>query len=517
MFYLNTTAPFESFQMAVKDTIYVDKTLMIEPLTKHIGVEKRFFCVTKPRRFGKSINANMLAAFYSKGVNAAELFVDKKIAVKVDCMTHLNQHNVIFISLNEMPRRCQCYEDYIDSIENCLIDDVLEAYPHLALKQFPSLSKMLSATGEKFIFILDEWDAIFYKKYMTAEKKESYLRFLEDLLKGQAYVELAYMTGVLPIAKYSSGSSLNMFTEYSFISDPRFDKYFGFTEQEVRELCRNYKKPSYSEIEDWYDGYYTFHGEHLNPRSVNLAFFDGVCRNYWTETGPMNEIEECIKQNVDAVRDDIVQLTAGIPVKIKLNGYSASDQRMTNRNEILSAMVVYGFLSYYNQTLRIPNHELMEKYNQVLTKKTMGRVAEIVNRSREILEATLREDSALVAAMLEEVHDREIPFFKYNDENSLSCVVTLCYLYARDFYRVEREEKSGKGFCDYLFTPIDPSDPAIILELKYGKSAEEALEQIKNKNYVQRLEDYSEILLVGINYNQKDDKHHQCVIERIKK
>lgn len=514
MFFLNTAAPFESFKKAVNNDIYVDKTLMIESVSHHIGKEKCHISITKPRRFGKSVNASMLAAFYTRGIDSSSVFLNRKIAGSSAAMKHLNSHNVFFISLNEMPRNCKCYEDYITSIEDCLISDVLEAYPQLKGRHFPNLNKMLSATGDGFIFILDEWDAIFYKSFMTDEDKEQYLNFWEGLLKGQPYVELAYMTGVLPIAKYSSGSALNMFVEYSFISDPCFSTYFGFTEDEVRALCEKHSVPSYEEIAYWYNGYYTNSGERLfNPRSVNNALCDGACRSYWTETGPMNEIEECIRHNVDAVRDDIVRLTAGIPVKIKLNGYSASDQRLTDRNEILSAMVVYGFLSYHNQTLRIPNHELMEKFNQTLGKKTMGEVASIVNRSREILEATLHCDADTVASILEDVHDREIPFFKYNDENSLSCVVTLCYLYARDLYRIKREEKSGKGFCDYLFIPLDPSDPAIILELKYGKSAGEAIEQIKRKNYIQQVDTYSEILLVGINYDKHAEKHHQCIIE----
>lgn len=518
MFYLNTTAPFEAFKMVVNDSIYVDKTLMIEPLSKHIGVEKRFFCVTKPRRFGKSINANMLAAFYSKAVDSSALFVDKKIADKEHSMKHLNQHNVIYISLNEMPRRCRCYDDYIDSIEDCLTDDLFAAYPNLASKRFPSLSKILSATGEKFVFILDEWDSIFYKDFMTTKDKENYLRFLEGLLKGQPYVELAYMTGVLPIAKYSSGSALNMFDEYSFLTDDLFDNYFGFTESEVSELCEHYSQPTFEEIKYWYDGYYTMDGKSLfNPRSVNIAFLRKKCRNYWTETGPMKEIEDCIRYNVDAVREDMVQLVAGNSVEIKLDGYSASDQSLETRNEILSAMVVFGFLSYHDQMLKIPNHELMEKFQRVLSIKGMGKVKQIVDRSEEMLRATIDGESEKVAAILEDIHDAEIPFLKYNDENSLSCVITLAYLAARDYYTVTREEKSGKGFCDYLFIPNRKSRAAIILELKYGKSAEEALEQIKSKNYAQRLEDYPEVLLVGINYNHKEDKHHQCVIERLEK
>ena len=518
MFYLNTRAPFEAFQMAINDKIYVDKTLMIEPLTRQIGVERRFFCVTKPRRFGKSINANMLAAFYSKGVNASVLFADKKIAERTDCLKHMNKHNVISVSLNQMPENCKSYTEFEDYIKKKLSFDLKMSYPVLKDFSFDALWDMFTAIGEKFIFILDEWDSIFYKDFMSERDKENYLRFLEGLLKGQPYVELAYMTGVLPIAKYSSGSALNMFMEYNFIDDPLFDSYFGFTEKEVRELCSHFEKPSYSEIAYWYDGYYTSDGERLfNPRSVNLALSDGVCRNYWTETGPMNEIADCIRNNVDAVREDMVQLVTGNLIEIKLDGYSASDQRLETRNEILSAMVVYGFLSYHDRILKIPNHELMEKFQRVLSIKGMGKVKQIVERSEEMLKATIDCDSEKVAAILEDIHDAEIPFIKYNDENSLSCVVTLAYLAARDYYTVTREEKSGKGYCDYLFIPNRKSRSAIILELKYGKSALEALDQIKKKNYIQKLEEHQCILLVGISYNPKDNKHHECIIEKLER
>lgn len=516
MFYLNTLAPFTAFEKIVKDDFYVDKTLMIQTVSERIGKEQCYLCITKPRRFGKSVNASMLAAYYSKAADASRLFAKKKIAGKRASTIHRNKHNVIFMALNRYPDVCNKYQDFISYVQSNLVDDLYEMYPFLQEKPYRSLSDLFFLSGDRFIFILDEWDSVFHKSFMTQGDKEAYLRFWESLLKNQPYVELAYMTGVLPVARYSSGSALNMFAQYSFINDPKFDTFFGFTEDEVLNLCQKYPKPAYETIKYWYDGYYTSTGKPLfNPRSVTQALADGICGNYWTETGPMNEIEECIRHNVDAVRDDIVELTAGNPVRIKLNGYSASDQRLTERNEILSAMVVYGFLSYYNQTVRIPNHELMEKFNQVLRKKTMGIVADIVDRSREIFEATVRGDADRVAAILEDVHDREIPFLQYNDENSLSCAITLCYLYARDFYHMEREEKSGKGYCDYLFTPLDDSDPAIILELKYGKSAEEAIDQIKLKNYIQKVEKFQKILLVGINYNKGGNKKHQCIIEQL--
>lgn len=277
---------------------------------------------------------------------------------------------------------------------------------------------MFLDSEDSFIFVLDEWDSVFYRDFMKKEDKEAYFLFLKNLLKDQPYVDLAYMTGVLPIAKYSSGSELNMFDEYNFMNDNIYDRYFGFSEEEVNKLCQKQDKICFEEIKQWYDGY-----------------------------------------------------------------------------------------------LMIPNRELMEKFQRVLSRDSMGEIKEIVDRSREMLEATLACEEEKVAAILENMHDREIPFLQYGDENSLSCVITLCYLYARKDYRIEREEKSGKGYCDYFFFPRKAGKPAIILELKSGKSCEEGLEQIKKKDYLQKAKQYKKALLVAINYDK--EKHHTCRIERI--
>ena len=351
---------------------------------------------------------------------------------------------------------------------------------------------------------------------MSEKDKMDYLQFLKGLLKDQSYVDLAYMTGVLPIAKYSSGSELNMFREYNFMNDSIYDEYFGFTEEEVKKLCQKHSSPTYDELQYWYNGYYLSNGNRLfNPRSVNNALSDGICRNYWTETGPMNEIADCIEHNVDEVREDIVNLVAGNTIEVHLDGYSVTQLQLDTRDEILSAMVVFGFLSYHDGYLTIPDYELMQKFNRVLSRESMGGVKKIVDQSKAMLEATINQDEKRVAEILESVHDQEISFLNYNDENSLSCVISLCYLYARNDYDIIREEKSGKGYVDYLFIPKRKEYPAIVLELKYNKSATEAIEQIKKKNYIKKVKDYDEILLIGINYD--GNKHHECMIEKVKK
>jgi len=519
MNYLNTEEPYLLYREAVRNDIFVDKSMLIDAVSKRIGTKSKYLCITRPRRFGKSINAQMLGAYYTRGADGHPLFERLKIADAENCQKYQNSHNVIFADMSRLPDFCNSYPEYISAVIEGLREDLRETYPALGRKQYTSVSQMFRDSGDSFIFIIDEWDSVFYKDFMTVADKNAYLSFLKNLLKDQSYVELAYMTGVLPVAKYSSGSELNMFDEYNFINDTVYDAYFGFSEKEVRVLCEEHTKTlSFEDLKKWYDGYYLSDGGSLfNPRSVVSALSRGVCLNYWTETGPMNEIANCIEQNTAAVREDIVKMTAGIPVEVELEGYSASELQLNTRNEILSAMVVFGFLTYYDGYLRIPNHELMEKYQKVLARDSMGEVKEIVDSSRKMLEATLAADSDKVAMMLEQVHDREIPFLQYNDENALSCVITLCYLYARRDFVVEREAKSGKGYCDYLFLPKKSKKPAIILELKVNDTCEHAIAQIKKKDYLEKAGQYAEeILLVGISYD-KTAKKHQCKIEKVNK
>lgn len=515
MNYLNTKTSNILFEKAVKSKYYVDKSRMIGTVCENIGTEGQYICITRPRRFGKTINANMLSAYLTKGADSRVLFDHLKIAEAEAYGRHQNQHNVIHMDLSKLPDGCGSYEEYRRHVTDQLAEDLLEAYPKLREKEYNSVYQMFLDSGDRFVFVLDEWDAVFSRNFMGEAEKEEYLLFLKGLLKDQPYVDLAYMTGVLPVAKYSSGSELNMFDEYNFMNDNIYDQYFGFSEEEVRRLCQKQEKVSFEEMKQWYDGYYLSDGKSLfNPRSVNRALTRGICLNYWTETGPMNEIADCVEHNVDEVREDVVRLVAGIPVEAELDGYSAAELKLDSRDEILSAMVVYGFLAYYDGCLTIPNRELMEKFQRVLSRDSMGEVKEIVDRSREMLEATLACEEEKVAGILEEAHDRELPFLQYGDENSLSCVITLCYLYARKDYRIEREEKSGKGYCDYFFHPRKTGKPAIILELKAGKSCEAALAQIKKKNYLQKAESYKEVLLVAVNYDK--DKRHTCRIERMR-
>lgn len=255
MFYLNVPAPKLLFQRAKNSQIFVDKSLLIENVSKQINTNEQYICVTRPRRFGKTINANMLAAYYTKGLDSGSLFAGLEISKQKTYPEHLNQHNVVRIDFSQMPDDCRSYTAYISDIQNMLRKDLGKAYPHLDPLVYSSLSSLFEATGDSFIFILDEWDAIFHKRFLTEEDREEFLEFLRKLLKDKAYVELAYMTGVLPIAKYSSGSALNMFREDHALKHGPYERFFGFTKTEVQALCKERQTICYQELKQWYDGY----------------------------------------------------------------------------------------------------------------------------------------------------------------------------------------------------------------------------------------------------------------------
>lgn len=362
---------------------------------------QKYLCITRPRRFGKSVMANMVAAFFGKAVDAEKLFERLAIARNEYYKTHLNKHNVVFIDFSEVPRDCTNYKQYITRIQDGINNDLAKAYDDLSIDttraSWDISADIFQEKGEKFIFIMDEWDAMFHMSFITREDKEAYLLFLKSLLKGKVYVELAYMTGVLPIAKYSGGSELNMFLEYDMATKRKFSEYFGFLDSEVDELFERYQKgtahPAVTreELRMWYDGYCTAKGKRIyNPRSVVCALTDNELSNYWTSSGPYDEIFYYIRNNIQDVRDDIVLMVSGEPVPIVLQGYAVTGTELKTKNQIYSAMVVYGLLTYENKMVSIPNKELMDKFRELLlNNNSLGYVYNLARESERMLAATL--------------------------------------------------------------------------------------------------------------------------------
>jgi len=388
--YLNTNASYKDFQMLSNDKYFVDKSAMIEKVSERIKTKNRYLCITKPRRFGKTSALNMLGAYYGKRFPSKAIFDNLNISRCQSYETHLNKYHIISFSLNELSGKGNAYKDYIERFNNVMENDIREAYPELAGKEFNSLSDLLTATGDEFIFIIDEWDYIFSHD-LYRENQSDFLEFLRNLLKDKPYVALAYMTGVLPIKKYSTGSALNMFDEYTMLNDSFFEEYFGFTEKEVEMLCNRQSRLALNEIAEWYNGYVAKDGGRIyNPRSVVLALINGKCQSYWTRTGKMDEVLFFLKYNIGEVRDDVIKMVNHIPVRMEiLEEYAAGQGSPANREEIYAAMIIYGLLSYHEGEIHVPNKELMLEFQKALKDDDFGYVAELVRNSTEVLNATL--------------------------------------------------------------------------------------------------------------------------------
>ena len=535
--YVNSKTAYTLYKSETAKPYFIDKTLILKELFPLVDEGNNYLCITRPRRFGKTVMANMIASFFSKGRNAEEVFETLKIHQEQDWQKHINRYNVIHIMFNDLPRKCNSYEQYIERIEEVLIDDLKKAYPDFAINEHRAIWDILleihsEKQEEKFIFVFDEWDFLFHQKFATEEDKALYLLFLRNLLKDRPYISLVYMTGILPIAKYSSGSELNMFAEYTMTSEERFSEYFGFTDTEVDMLYERYlnnnritKRITRDELRNWYDGYHTRMGERLyNPRSIVLSLSNNNTGNYWTSSGPYDEIFYYIENNVADVREDLALMAAGMAVPTKIQEYAATSMKLQTREEIFSAMVVHGFLTYENGKVMIPNKELMEKFSDMLKKESsLGYIYRLARESDRMLRATLDKDTDTMAQILELAHDTEVPLLSYNSEAELTAMINLVYLSARDHYRVEREEKVGIGFVDFIFYPItDMAGDCIILELKVDSAPEEAIRQIKDKKYALRfaarlggkVKYTGRILAVGISYDRKKKKH-SCKIEEI--
>lgn len=549
--YLNSKKASILYKTETEADYFVDKTALLDELAAlvdakdnpdeqnklHKGKGNKYICITRPRRFGKSVMASMVASYFGKGRDCRNIFDKLTVSSRYWYTAHLNSHNVIYITFNEVSQNCSSYQEYITRIQTRIVYDLIRDYPDIHIHEndavWDALNTILELGTEdaKFIFVLDEWDYIFHQNFVTEKDKIDYLRFLSNLLKGQPYVELVYMTGILPIAKYSSGSELNMFYEYTMASEEKYGNFFGFTDTEVDMLFERYQTLTPRQnvtrkgLREWYDGYHIKIGEKIyNPRSVVASLTNNNLGDYWTSAGPYDEIYYYINHNVAAVRDEIALIAAGIPIPAQICEFAATSMKLITKDEILSAMVVYGFLSYENGYVSIPNRELMKKFDRMLQKEvSLGYVHQLAIESERMLKATLTGDTDVMCEILEFAHNTEIPLLNYNNETDLTAIVNLVYLSARDYYRIEREDKAGIGYVDFIFYPeIDKNSAGIILELKIDSTPEDAIRQIIDKKYLLRFQGKlgeqpvytGKILAVGISYDKKTKKH-SCIVQTL--
>ncbi|MCD8337827.1 MAG: ATP-binding protein [Lachnospiraceae bacterium] len=543
-YYLNSILPFSLYKSETESPYFVDKTLFLRELFPLVEAGNKHICITRPRRFGKSVMAAMIGAFFSKGMDSSSIFDSLNIAKdlsgesgempekKSDYRKYMNQYHVLYINFIRPSSLSSSYEDFIGRIEKTMTKDLHKEFPNVGFWENASpledLSVIYAETGEKFILVFDEWDCIFHKDYITNDGRKKFINWLAALTKDTGYVALSYMTGVLPIAKYSSGSTINNFNEYTMATDDLYSAYFGFTDAEVDDLYLRYearisdRKISRRDLKDWYDGYHTPSSERMyNPRSVVEALTRNCIRSYWTRTGSYAEISAYIMNDRADVKKDVALMVAGEAVKANVEEYAATSMSLKTRNEILSAMVVYGFLNYEDGKVHIPNRELMDEFAKTIREKEdLGYIYNLAVASDRMLQATLKGDTKTMEEILQFAHDTETPLLDYNNETELTAIVNLVYLAARDTYYVERENKAGEGYADFIFYPERTGDDGLILELKVDGTPETAIQQIKDRKYVLKFQGKmaekkrhsGRILLIGIGYSRKRKDHH-CKVE----
>ena len=407
-----------SFKGSLRSKIYVDKSKLIAKTNEVLCTEQKYICVSRPRRFGKSMAANMLAAYYARSENTEELFQNLVISKDVSYKENLNQYDVIKINMQEFLSMAGTMEDMLGMLKNYLISDFAETYPEVRFRDEKNLIQVMkdvfSYTRCPFVILIDEWDCLFREYKQDKEAQKKYLDFLRVWLKDKDYVALAYMTGILPIKKYGSHSALNMFIEYSMTDPGDLAEYFGFTEQETSELCEKYEM-NFDEAKKWYDGYHLMVHRQMgneicsiyNPKSVVEAMMRHKFGTYWNQTETYEALKIYIQMDMDGLKDSVIRMLAGEEVPVNVGTFSNDMTTFATKDDVLTLLGHLGYLTYdsVNETVRIPNKEVSQEYVNAISTMNWYGVAESVEDSRKLLESLWALDEEAVAAGIEKAHD----------------------------------------------------------------------------------------------------------------
>ena len=517
---------------------YVDKTSLIPFINKTLNTESRYSCVTRCRRFGKSMAAKMLCAYYDKSCDSRELFRGLKAEQDKSFEKYLNKYSVIYLDVTSFTARPELGDRIVRVIQEKIIEELKDTFPDVRYKDNSDLMDTLAAihqeTDEKFFFIIDEWDAICRefpeRRKMKGDASgvaptilDEYVMLLRRLFKTQDSDEVfagAYLTGILPIKKYNTESALNNFREYSMINPGRMANVLGFTHDEVKELCHSFDM-DIKKMEQWYDGYRIGRASHIfNPYSVMRAIENDCYKSYWTTTGAYDSVVTYIQMNFEGLKDDVIRMLSGEHVYVNTFKFQ-NDMRIVNsKSDVFTVLIHLGYLAYDEDMKQcyIPNKEVGDEFLNAVEDTSWTRLVEAITVSQNLLAATISGNAQAVAQAIDIAHDENTSILAYNDENSLACVLSIAYIWAKNEYVIHREYATGKGYADLVMIPRrNVSKPAIVIELKYNHSADTAISQIKQKNYPAKLADYTgDVLLVGINYD-KESKQHTCKIEKYRK
>lgn len=515
----------DGFRTVIKKN-YVDKTEMIRYINGTLDSSEKLTCVSRPRRFGKSYAAKMLCAYYDRSCDSRELFQDFVISKTADFETHLNRYPVIYLDITWFISRAGEKENLqyvVKDIHQSVIEELCAEYPKT--KKQDTLQDMIfetaQKTGEKFIIIIDEWDALFRETKENKSLQEEYIQLLRGLFKSSGQtdqmIKAAYMTGILPIKKYGTQSAMTDFREFTMIRPGPMKQYMGFTEDEVSQLFHK-SVLDFEEAKRWYDGYRFGNDVHIyNPKSVIDALCFEEFGSYWPQSETYEALRIYIDMNLDGLKEAIMDLLTDHPCRINTLSFQNDMTSIRSKDDVLTLLIHLGYLSYdsMTKTVTIPNEEIRQEFLNAVENGERAELIRLIEQSDRLYEDTINMDELAVAQAIEEAHSIGTAPTFYNNEQSLRSVIRFAYISCVDRYQMIQELPGGKGYADVVFIPRKgTSYPAMIIELKWNKSAHSAIEQIRDRKYPQVLEGLTDrILLVGINYDEKT-KEHSCRIEQ---
>lgn len=511
---------------------YVDKTGMIDIVNNTINTKRKLTCISRPRRFGKSFSAQMFIAYYDRTCDSKELFSGYAISACDSYSEHINGYNVISFDVTGFISDVKSRKGSISDVPKLIMDgirnDIITEYSELSdVSDFTTcLMEYVRLTGRKIIFIIDEWDSIIREVKNDIEVQEIYLNFLRGLFKNNDFtpqaVAAAYITGILPIKKDGSQSAISDFNEFSVVKPRMYGQYVGFTEEEVKSLCNEYGA-DFDKMKWWYDGY-TFKdvGSVYNPNSVMKALQYNDYDSYWTQTSAAEGLMEYISKDYNGLSKTIAELIGGVEVKVDTNGFANDLVTFKGKDDVLTLLIHLGYLAYNSETgmVHIPNEEIRKEFAKSIREVKHSDTIKRIEESDKLFEDTLNCNEEAVAAQIEKIHSEETTPLHYNKEDSLRSVIKLAYYTYKDNYIQWEELPSGDGYADIVYFPKhDSNHPVLIIELKWNKSTEGAIDQILKKNYPQSIKGCgSDILLVGINYDKDapaGKRKHECKIIKV--
>jgi len=491
---------------------FVDKSGLIEFLNSAIDTRNRFICVSRPRRFGKSVAAQMAYAYYDRSCNSSKLFEGLEITKSPDYQTHLNKYPTIFIDWNRFANIPK--NEILKVAQKHFVKDLKESYPFLEEQDnfSDALVEINQKTGDRFILIIDEWDMLV--RDVEQDVQDEYVNFLRAMFKSNNANKLfllVYMTGILPIIKIKTQSALNNFVEFSIVNPGNTAKYYGFTEQEVAALCKD-NDMDFALMKHAYDGYIIGREKSMfNPNSVMQSILFRNYDSYWSKTASFMAIETYLHIDADNVRSKIIEMMNGESISVRVSSFRNDMKNINTCDDVLTLLVHLGYLSYNpaTQCVSVPNTEVSGEFENAVSVAGWGELSKAVNSSLSLLNDTINLKKDKIARAFDDYHFEASSILEFNDENSMRCAIILAYYAAKPFYNIFHELPTGKGFADIVFIPLPNSQrPAIVVELKYDQSADTAISQIKRKEYPKSLKGFSkQIILCGINYNKSTSKH----------